>query len=98
MFTFYILSSICFSLFAPIKYEIFQANINNEIRSTVLSIKSLTITIGGVISYFMVFLLGKYLTIEKITIILLIITLISYIIINIILFKDMKDFYNDSNE
>ena len=98
MFTFYILSSICFSLFAPIKYEIFQANINNEIRSTVLSIKSLTIAIGGVISYFMVFLLGKYLTIEKITIILLIITLISYIIINIILFKDMKDFYNDSNE
>ena len=79
---FYILSSTCFSLFAPIKYEIFQANINNEIRSTVLSIKSLTIAIGGVISYFMVFLLGKYLTIEKITIILLVITLISYIIIN----------------
>ena len=95
---FYILSSTCFSLFSPIKYEIFQAHINNEIRSTVLSIKSLVIAIGGIVSYFMVFLLGKYLTIEKITIILLIITLISYILINIILFKDMKNFYKNSNE
>lgn len=92
---FYILSSTCFSLFAPIKYEIFQAHINNEIRSTILSIKSLVIAIGGIISYFMVFILGKYLTIENITIILLIITLTFYILINMILFKDIKNFYKD---
>ena len=92
----YVLSSTCFSLFAPIKYEIFQVHIDNEIRSTMLSIRSLVISIGGIISYFLVYLLGKYLQIEKITIILLMITLVSYIFINIKLFKDIKIFYKNS--
>lgn len=92
---FYILSSICYTLFAPIKYEIFQANIEDKLRATILSIKSLAISIGGIISYFIVFLLGKYLTIEHIIIVLLLITLISFIFINISLFKDIKDFYSN---
>lgn len=92
---FYILSTICFSLFAPIKYEIFQSCISSNIRSTVLSIKSLRISLGGIISYFIVFLLGKYLSISNISLILLIITFISYIIINSILYKDIKKFYKN---
>ena len=91
----YILSQLSFALYAPVKYEIFQANINNNVRSTILSIKSLFIAIGGIISYFIVFLLGKYFTIEKITIILLTITLLFYIVINIIIFKDIKNFYKN---
>lgn len=91
----YILKMVSYSLYAPVKYEIFQANINNNVRSTILSIKSLFIAIGGIISYFIVFLLGKYFTIEKITIILLIITLLFYIVINIIIFKDIKNFYKN---
>lgn len=91
----YILKMVSYSLYAPVKYEIFQANINNNVRSTILSIKSLFIAIGGIISYFIVFLLGKYFTIEKITIILLTITLLFYIVINIIIFKDIKNFYKN---
>ena len=89
----YALSSVSFSMFAPIKYELFQTHIKGSLRSTVLSIKSLFISIGGIISYFIVFLFGKFLKLEQITLILLLITLLSCIIINIILFKDMKNFY-----
>lgn len=94
----YTLSSVSFSMFAPIKYEIFQTHIKDSVRSTVLSIKSLFISIGGIISYFIVFLFGKFLKIEQITLILLIITLLLCILINIILFKDIKIFYKEDTK
>lgn len=94
----YTLSSVSFSMFSPIKYEIFQTHIKDSVRSTVLSIKSLFISIGGIISYFIVFLFGKFLKIEQITLILLIITLLSCILINIILFKDIKIFYKEDTK
>lgn len=91
--TFYILQLLCFSIFSPIKYEMFQSDITNNLRSTILSIKSLIISLGGIISYFIVFLLRKYFVLTHITIILLIVTLFGYIFINIKLFKSIKNFY-----
>lgn len=79
---FYILSDMCYSIFAPIKYELFQSQISDNRRTTILSIKSLVISLGGVLAYALISILPDSLRLNDIMIILLIITLTLFILIN----------------
>ncbi|OON98200.1 MAG: hypothetical protein ATN36_01140 [Epulopiscium sp. Nele67-Bin005] len=83
----YLSGNISYSIYAPIKFELFQSEIKSEYRATIISIKSLLIALAGTSSFTIISILTNYVTLENVTILLLTVTLFVFAIINILLRK-----------
>ncbi len=75
----FLIQLILFAIYAPIKYQLFQKSIRPTIRSTVLSLQSLSISMGAIMFYCMSSILGRILSIGNIMRIALICTAVMLI-------------------
>lgn len=73
---FFTLQSLCFVSYAQLKYQIFQKNIPDLYRATILSISSQLIACGAIFFYGLSSILGKFLRLPIILLISLSVTLI----------------------
>ena len=48
---FYVLQTVAYSLFAPIKYSVFQNNADSSMRCSLISVQSQMVAVGAVLSY-----------------------------------------------
>ncbi|MCM1258849.1 MAG: MFS transporter [Roseburia sp.] len=61
----YLLNSIIFTLYAPVKYQLFQKNVENYFRARALSFQSIVIAIGAILFYGFSSIVGRYLTLSS---------------------------------
>lgn len=73
---FFTLQSLFFVSYAPLKYQIFQKNIPDLYRATILSISSQLIACGAIFFYGLSSILGRFLKLPTILLISLFVTLI----------------------
>lgn len=83
----YILQSIIFSLYAPVKYQLFQKNLDTSFRARALSFQSIMISMGSILFYGFSSIAGRYLALSHTVTIALVITLLLILVSSGILSK-----------
>lgn len=83
----YILQSIIFSLYAPVKYQLFQKNLDTCFRARALSFQSIMISMGSILFYGFSSIAGRYLALSHTVTIALVITLLLILVSSGILSK-----------
>ena len=83
----YILLSIIFSLYAPVKYQLFQKNLDTSFRARALSFQSIMISMGSILFYGFSSIAGRYLALSHTVTIALVITLLLILVSSGILSK-----------
>ena len=76
---FYVLQTVAYSLFAPIKYSVFQNNADSSMRCSLISVQSQMVAVGAVLFYLFNAVLSSITGIRVVLLVALVISSLAYI-------------------
>ena len=76
---FYVLQTVAYSLFAPIKYSVFQNNADSSMRCSLISVQSQMVAVGAVLFYLFNAVLSSVVGIQVVLLVALGISSLAYI-------------------
>ena len=76
---FYVLQTVAYSLFAPIKYSVFQNNADSSMRCSLISVQSQMVAVGAVLFYLLNAVLSNVAGIQVVLLVALGISSLAYI-------------------